>query len=41
MPPGARLGEKEDVAAAVACLAPDAATYTTGVNLMVDGGRMA
>ena len=36
-----RLGEPTDVAAAVAFLASDQATYISGVNLMVDGGWMA
>jgi glucose 1-dehydrogenase len=39
--PFARLGEPDDVAAAVAFLASDGATYISGVNLMVDGGWMA
>ena len=39
--PFARLGEPGDVAAAVAFLASDQATYISGVNLMVDGGWMA
>jgi NAD(P)-dependent dehydrogenase (short-subunit alcohol dehydrogenase family) len=34
-------GEPGDVAAAVAFLASDDATYISGVNLMVDGGWMA
>jgi glucose 1-dehydrogenase len=39
--PFPRLGEPRDVAAAVAFLASDDATYISGVNLMVDGGWMA
>ena len=39
--PFARLGEPGDVAAAVAFLASDDATYISGMNLMVDGGWMA
>jgi len=39
--PFGRLGEARDVAAAVAFLASQDATYISGVNLMVDGGWMA
>jgi NAD(P)-dependent dehydrogenase (short-subunit alcohol dehydrogenase family) len=38
--PFARLGRPEDVASAVSYLAGPA-SYTSGVNLMVDGGWMA
>ena len=36
-----RVGEPPDVAAAVAFLASDQASYISGINLMVDGGWMA
>lgn len=39
--PFSRLGEPTDVASAVAFLASDAATYISGINLLVDGGWMA
>ncbi len=39
--PFARFGEPRDVAAAVAFLASDDATYISGATLMVDGGWMA
>lgn len=39
--PMPRLGRPEDVASAALFLASDECTYTTGVNLMVDGGWMA
>jgi glucose 1-dehydrogenase len=40
MPLG-RIGALEDVAAMVAFLASDEATYISGATLMVDGGWMA
>ena len=39
--PFARFGEPRDVAAAVAFLASDDATYISGATLLVDGGWMA
>jgi glucose 1-dehydrogenase len=39
--PFGRMGEPRDVAAAVAFLASDDATYISGATLMVDGGWMA
>jgi NAD(P)-dependent dehydrogenase (short-subunit alcohol dehydrogenase family) len=38
--PLARLGQPEDVAAAVAFLASDDASFITGTTLVIDGGRI-
>lgn len=38
MTPMGILGERSDVTQAVLCLASDAAKFTTGTNLIVDGG---
>jgi 3-oxoacyl-[acyl-carrier protein] reductase len=39
--PARRVGKPEEVAAAVAFLASDAAGYVTGTTLFVDGGMSA
>jgi NAD(P)-dependent dehydrogenase (short-subunit alcohol dehydrogenase family) len=36
--PMSRLAEPEEIAPAVVYLASDAASFTTGTNLLVDGG---
>ena len=41
IPLGGKLGEPEDVAAAVAYLASDDAKFVTGVELPIDGGLLA
>ena len=41
MHPMNRLATAEEIAAAVAYLASDAASFTTGISLPVDGGYLA
>ena len=41
MTPMGRLGEPEEIAAAVAYLASDDASFVTGLELYVDGGFIA
>jgi 3alpha(or 20beta)-hydroxysteroid dehydrogenase len=40
-PPLGRVGEPDDVAWAVVHLASDASSYTTGAEIVIDGGRLA
>jgi len=37
----ADIGQPDDIAAAVAFLASDDAAFVTGIDLRVDGGRLA
>ena len=39
--PAGRMGQPEEVAEAVLYLASDAAKFTTGISLPVDGGWLA
>jgi NAD(P)-dependent dehydrogenase (short-subunit alcohol dehydrogenase family) len=41
MVPAARVGTSEEIAAAVLYLASDAAKFTTGTSLVIDGGFIA
>jgi NAD(P)-dependent dehydrogenase (short-subunit alcohol dehydrogenase family) len=41
MTPMGRLGEPQEIAAAVAYLASDDASFVTGLELYVDGGYIA
>ncbi len=41
MHPVGRMGRAEEVAAAVLYLSSDAASFTTGITLPVDGGYLA